>query len=119
LSDTIPAGAPVRITRPTRYSFYRSGDGTWQLGFREWTETTGSFSAPQPVAGPFLRNSDGRRSRFRYFASSGEELVGTGVERAVSRIRLLTYALTVAREAGQDSVRADSIDVALSHAVAR
>ena len=119
LADTIPAGAPVRITRPMRYAFYRSGDGSWQLGFREWSETTGSFSAPQPVAGPFLRNSDGRRSRFRYFASTGEELGGAGFEPSVSRIRLVVHALAVAREGGQDSVRSDSVDVALQRGVVR
>ena len=119
LPDTIPAGAPLRVTRPTRYAFYRSGDGSWQLGFREWSEASGSFSAPQPVAGPFLRNSDGRRSRFRYFDSTGEELAGAGFERSVSRIRILTYAMNTAHAAGQDSERVDSVDVALQRAIVR
>ena len=119
LTDTIPAGAPLRVTRPTRYAFYRSGDGSWQLGFREWSDGSGAFSAPQPVAGPFLRNSDGRRSRFRYFDSMGEELAGAGFERSVSRIRILTYAMNTAHAAGQDSVRVDSVDVALQRAVVR
>lgn len=118
LPDTIPAGAPLRVTRLTRYAFYRSGDGTWQLGFREWSDATGSFSAPQPVAGPFLRNNTGRRSRFRYFAGTGEELAA-GFEPFVSRVRVVTYALTAAREAGQDSVRSDSVDVALQRAIVR
>ena len=119
LADTIPAGAPLRVTRPTRYAFYRAGDGRWQLGFREWSEASGAFSTPQPVAGPFLRYADGRRSRFRYFDTAGEEVAGAGSERFVSRVRIMTYALNAARGAGQDSVRIDSIDVALQHAVAR
>lgn len=119
LADTIPAGAPLRVTRPVRYAFYRSGDGTWQLGFREWSETTGSFSAPQPVAGPFLRGSDGRRSRFHYFDSAGGELTGAGFEASVARVRAVTHALSLARQAGQDSVRSDSVDVALQRAIVR
>ena len=118
VTDTIPAGTPLRVTRPTRYAFYRSSDGTWQLGFREWSEATGSFSSPQPVAGPFLRQSDGRRSRFRYFGASGAELEGAAFERSVARIRLVTHVLALARDAGQDSVRSDSLDVALSRATA-
>ena len=119
LSDTIPAGAPLRITRATRYAFYRSGDGTWQLGFREWNESTNSFSAPQPVAGPLLRQSDGRRSRFLFFGETGEELTGNDFEARVTRIRIITHALSLARERGQDSVRSDSVDVALQRASAR
>jgi hypothetical protein len=119
LADTIPAGAPLRVTRPVRYAFYRSGDGSWQLGLREWSETSGSFSAPQPVAGPFLRYNDGRRSRFRYFASTGEELSRTGFEASVSRIRLVAHTLSLARDSGQDSVRSDSVDVALQRGLVR
>jgi hypothetical protein len=117
--DTIPAGTPIRVTRPIRYAFYRSGDGTWQLGLREWSEAAGAFSSPQPVAGPFLRNSDGRQSRFRYFGGAGEELADVGFERSVARIRLVAHARIVTREAAQDSVRSDSVDVALQHAIAR
>ena len=110
--DTVPAGAPLRVTRPTRYAFYRSGDGTWQLGFREWNDVAGSFSAPQPVAGPFVHGGS-QRSRFRYFDAAGQELTALGNERQVARVRIMTYSMTLAREAGQDSVRADSLDVAL------
>ena len=118
--DTVNALAPLRVTRQSRYSFYRSGDGTWQLGFREWNEGSGSFSAPQPVAGPFLRQADGRSSRFRYFAAEGAELaLDDGDTKRVARIRVITHAAALARERGQDSVRSDSLDVALQHARAR
>ena len=119
LNDTIPAGAPLRITRSTRYAIYRSGDGTWQLGFREWSESTGSFASPQPVAGPLLRQSDGRSSRFRFFGETGAELTGSDFEARVTRIRIVTHALSIARERGQDSVRSDSVDVALQRASAQ
>ena len=117
-ADTIPSGTPLRVTRPVRYAFYRSGGGTWQLGFREWTETIGTFSAPQPVAGPFVRAGDERRSRFHYFGRAGEELTGELADR-IARVRIVTHSLASAREAGQDSVRSDSIDVALQRAIVR
>ena len=116
LNDTIQAGSPLRVTRSTRYAIYRSGDGTWQLGFREWSESTGSFSSPQPVAGPLLRQTDGRLSRFRFFGDTGDELAGSDFEARVTRIRIIIHALSRARERGQDSVRSDSVDVALQHA---
>ncbi len=49
LPTTIGAGAPVRVTRRRRYVHYRAGDGTWQLGQREWSAALGAL---QPVAGP-------------------------------------------------------------------
>jgi len=117
--DTIPAGAPLRITRQTRYGVYRASDGSWQLGFREWNESSGSFSAPQPIAGPLLFRSGGRRSGFRYFDALGQELApanGTMDAKRVARIRITTQSLVAVRERGQDSVRSDSVDVALHHA---
>lgn len=119
-SDTIPAASPMRVTRQSRYSFYRSGDGTWQLGFREWSNASNSFSGPQPVAGPFLRQSDGRKSRFRFFDTVGTELSPDDeIDRRVARVRLITYSRAFTRERGQDSVRSDSLDVALQSARAR
>ena len=47
-------GAPVRFTRPVRYSLYRAADGDWYLGEREWNPTTVRFNTIQPVSGPFL-----------------------------------------------------------------
>lgn len=49
LPATVTAGAPVRVTRRRRYVHYRAGDGTWQLGQREWSTSVGAL---QPVAGP-------------------------------------------------------------------
>ncbi|MDQ2668682.1 MAG: type II secretion system GspH family protein [Gemmatimonadota bacterium] len=119
-TDTIPALTPLRVTRPSRFSFYRSADGSWQLGYREWNDASGSFSTPQPVAGPFLRSPDGRSSLFRYFDADATEIppaeIGTS---RVARIRVITHALAPGRERGQDSVRGDSIDIALQHARAR
>ena len=50
-ADTIPPGAPLRVTRRLRYAFYRSGDGSWQLG-------TSRVERRAPTGSP-------RRSRWR------------------------------------------------------
>ena len=113
-AESIHAGSPLRITRPARYSFYRSGDGSLQLGLREWSEAGHRFAPPQPVAGPFVARDVGGRSGFRYFDAEGAELpIGAdGVDAArVARVRVTVLA----HAAGQASadIRRDSIDVAL------
>lgn len=114
-ADTIPLGAPLRVTRPARYSFYRSGDGSWQLGLREWIAGD-RFGAPQPVAGPFLVRSGDRRSGFRYFGPNGEELAGGGAGAdagQVARIRVTVLTADPSSAGAPNVVRADSADVAL------
>jgi hypothetical protein len=116
-ADTIPAGALLRVTRPFRYVIYRSGDGSWQLGLREWSDATRRFAPPQPIAGPFARRLvNGERTGFRYFDAEGWELPagpsGAEVGR-IARIRITTVALVRAALAGGDSLYADSADVAL------
>ncbi|MEP6618210.1 MAG: hypothetical protein ABJE47_02800 [bacterium] len=116
-TDTIPAGSPIRITRQTRYAIYRASDGTWQLGFREWNDPTFQFAAPQPVAGPLLIRSGTRHSGFRYFDTTGAELLpsaGPVDVTRVARIRITAHSLVPDRSAGQDSVRTDSLDIALT-----
>ena len=51
------AGTVLRVTRPVRYSLYRSADGSWQLGARDWNTSTLRFNSIQPVAGPLLSPS--------------------------------------------------------------
>ncbi|MEO8620420.1 MAG: prepilin-type N-terminal cleavage/methylation domain-containing protein [bacterium] len=117
--DSIRAGTAIRVTRQTRYGVYRASDGTWQLGFREWNDPTGAFSAPQPVAGPLMLRSNGRSSGFRYFDNAGHELSpasGTMNVTSVSLVRITTQSLVATRNQGQDSVRTDSVDVALRNA---
>lgn len=115
-ADTIPAGAPLRLTRQTRYSLYRSADGSWQLGFREWNEATGAFASPQPVAGPLLLAAGTRRSGYRYYDAAGTEIVVTDGAPDVSRIariRITMRSIAATRDRGSDSVRTDSVDVGL------
>jgi prepilin-type N-terminal cleavage/methylation domain-containing protein len=115
--DTIQANVPLRVTRQTRYALYRSGDGTWQLGSREWSAATNVFAAPQPFAGPFIQKIAGRKTGFRYFDDAGVELTGTSGPidaTRIVRIRITAHSLLDFHERGQDSVRSDSVDVPLA-----
>ena len=115
-ADTIPAGAPLRVTRQTHYSLYRSSDGTWQLGFREWSEAAGTFPSPQPVAGPLLLAAGARRSGYRYFDALGQEIepiAGVADVTRIARIRITMRSVVSGRDRGTDSVRTDSVDVGL------
>ena len=117
--DTIQAGTPVRVSRQARYGTYRASDGTWQLGYREWSDPTHRFAAPQPVVGPLLPRNAARPSGFRYFDSTGTELLparGPIDVSLVAKIRVTANTLVPARTRLQDSVRADSVDVALRRA---
>ncbi len=116
--DTIRAGTPVRVTRHARYALYRSGDGSWQLGMREWVESSARFATPQPVAGPFLPRDGARLTGFRYFDSFGTELV-LGVEGApadrVRRIRTMTLSAVPGARDQEPAVLVDSVDAALAN----
>jgi hypothetical protein len=117
--DTVERGAPIRLTRQSRVSFYRAGDGTWQLGISDWSDALHAFASPQPVAGPLaLTTPAGARSGFRYFDAGGSELpVGLhGVNVAnVVRVRISVIA-PVRNSAGRiESYRSDSLDVAMRH----
>jgi hypothetical protein len=114
--DSIPYGAALRVTRAARYAFYRSGDGSWQLGLRDWSDATSRFAAPQPIAGPFLMRTRSPHTGFRYFTSNGTELLGDDLRTSGDRLALVRMTvLTLDRGGGmgRDSVRIDSIDVAL------
>lgn len=114
--DTVPAGAPLRVTRQARYTIYRASNGTFQLGLREWNPNAQNFSAPQPVAGPLLRLAGARRTGFRYHDRAGNEAVpvaGAIDVRQVARIRVTASTRVMTRSSADDSVRTDSVDVAL------
>jgi hypothetical protein len=118
-ADTIPFGSPLRITRPARYSFYRSGDGSWQLGLHEWIEATHRFAPPQPIAGPFVARAGSERTGFRFFDAGGLELpagaAGVDVGR-VARVRVTVLGVDRSARLAGDTLRRDSVDVALQRA---
>lgn len=117
--DTVPRGIPLRVTRQERFSFYRAGDGSWQLGISDWSDVLHAFAPPQPVAGPFTRvAADGARTGMRYFDASDAELPmgasGVAVTR-VARVRITVIAPFVEFAGARPSDRRDSLDVALYH----
>lgn len=120
-TDSVPASQPVRVTRPVRLSIYRAGDGTWQLGERELSETTGQLAGVQPVAGPFIRAlPSGEHTGFRYFAVDGRELrpdVDTSLTSRIARVRFTVLAprrdTAAAMPVSLAAVQRDSIDIAV------
>jgi hypothetical protein len=115
--DSITYGVPLRVVRPVRYAFYRSGDGSWQLGVRDWVESTGRFASPQSIAGPFLMRAGSARTGFRYYDADGVELGTGGAAIASGRVARVRITVLAADRAGADTVvRPDSLDVALQPA---
>lgn len=117
--DTVPRGAPLRLTRQARHSFYHAADGTWQLGISEWSDVLHAFPPPQPVAGPFVLVAPGGwRTGFRYFDAAGAALnveeQGTSVAN-IARVRVTLVAPGLIPGAAA-AFRRDSLDIALSRA---
>ena len=114
--DSIPFGAYLRVTRRSRYTFYRSGDGSWQLGLQEWVPETARLAAPQPVAGPFVMRTGRERSGFRYFDPSGAEIqpgeLANQIAR-VARVRMTVLMRAGANGSPSSEITRDSVDVAL------
>lgn len=129
LGDSLTAmpafGTPVRLTRRTRYSLYRSGDGQWYLGRR--TLGSAGWDVIQPVSGPLRAPRDSGlvlslwTTRGNRMASNGAMMPGAVVRNAVLdsllpvRIRMHMRALRLAgngtsRQPATDSL---SIDVTL------
>jgi type II secretory pathway pseudopilin PulG len=116
--ETIPRLAPLRVTRQVRLVIYRSGDGSWQLGLREWSPGAMALAAPQPVAGPLQRIApDGVRSGFRYYDASEVELHPASDRATIDRIARIQFTAvappsTTPGSATPPGVR-DSVDVVL------
>jgi hypothetical protein len=114
--DSLPFGAFLRVTRRSRYVFYRSGDGSWQLGLQDWVPATSRLAPPQPVAGPFVVRAQGARSGFRYFDKGGSEILPADLSREIARVARVR--ITVVMRIGSSgalgsAVGRDSVDVAL------
>jgi len=90
---TLSFGVPIRILRPLRISFYRSSDGKWYLGAKDWNGASAQFNGIQPVLGPFSPFSkDAEKSglRFVYRDRDGVELHEPIDTRRIGSIILLT-----------------------------
>jgi len=113
LSPTTAVGAPLRVTRPFRYSLYRGTDGRWYLGQRDWNSATATFNSIQPVGGPFLPPALGGLT-FRYLDSAGAALSTPVMNTrgiAAVQVSLRSDAKSATRalgSAGQRGARIDS-----------
>jgi prepilin-type N-terminal cleavage/methylation domain-containing protein len=110
-------GSAIRVTRPVRYSLYKSSDGSWQLGARDWNATTARFNTIQPVAGALLP-PPGRGLVFSYFDSGGVAVSNPGSTSAglaLIHIAARAQARTPSRVLGaKDAIRrVDSLDAAV------
>ena len=108
LAARVEPGSPVRITRPVRYSLYRSGNRRWYLGVRD--QRGGQWSGIQPVSGPYAAYGRERGGvEFAYLDAAGVPLAPDQIERAAR----ITLAL---RSVGADPLQpSDSagLDVAI------
>jgi prepilin-type N-terminal cleavage/methylation domain-containing protein len=81
-------GAAIRITRPWRYSIYKSSDGDWYFGAREWNSASMKFNTIQPVSGPF-RSAASHGMQFRYFDSAASVIPSGATDtRAIALIQV-------------------------------
>jgi hypothetical protein len=113
LSPALALGAPLRVTRPLRYSLYRGTDGRWYLGQRDWNSVTSTFNSIQPVSGPFRSPALGGLE-FRYLDSAGGALSAPvtntrAIAAVLANLRSDTKSATRAlASAGQRGARVDS-----------
>ena len=92
LNAALPAevgiGAVVRFTRPVRYKIYKESSGLWYLGLEEFT--SGSWSSPSPMAGPFRASAAGDAAQsglqFRFYDSLGVRVTNMALQQNVARI---------------------------------
>lgn len=109
----LPAGAPLRFTRPVRLSIYRGSDTRWYLGARDWNGLTERFNTIQPLAGPlrpYSADPDSTGLLFTYRDASGAVL-----DAPTDPLRIASITIT-ARAAGARRVDESVLVVALRNA---
>ena len=122
-TPAVRAGTVLRITRPVRYSLYKSADGSWQAGARDWNASLLRFNTIQPVAGPLLPPPE-HGLFFSYLDTNGaviekpaESLSAVSLIRIASRAQAKGPARVLgaggAGGAGGTLARAESLDVAV------
>lgn len=96
MPTTIQVGAPMRFTRPVRYSLYRATDARWYLGYSQFK--SGVWEAVQPVSGPYLAGdatTEGDRGlRFRLYNQAGTEVTNVAAAPTVTRVDIVVRGET-------------------------
>jgi len=88
----VRSGSIVHFLRRARYSFYRSSDNEWYLGYRRCgVAPPNACSAIQPVSGPYrpYRSSGGSGISFRYRDRFGVEITTAAQSRAVAQVDIV------------------------------
>jgi type II secretory pathway pseudopilin PulG len=117
----VRTGAIIRFLRRARYSFYKSSDGEWYLGYRRCSVGTPSSCASiQPVSGPYraYKGSSGPSGiAFRYYDVDGAQLTNSAQSASVSRVDIVLRGETAGNVALAGDTRKtwrDSVIVSVS-----
>lgn len=103
--DPVARGAPVQFVRRVRYSFYRSSDNKWYLGYRRCKATGPSVCGSiQPVAGPYdPYGGTSSGVAFRYFDRNGNALSESSDGSSLALVEIVVRGTS----AGHGSLRGD------------
>jgi len=113
-------GSIVHFLRRARYSFYRSSDGEWYLGYRRCgVSPPYPCSSIQPVSGPYrpYRSSGGSGVTFRYYDQYGADVTSVALSNSVARIDIILRGETASAVSLTGDARKiwrDSVVVAVS-----
>lgn len=99
-TSAVPAnvrvGAPMRFTRPVRYSLYQASDRLWYLGYEQFA--AGAWTGVQPVSGPYLAGDAAapadRGLEFRYFDEGGAAITAIADAARVARVDVVVRGQT-------------------------
>ncbi|MEQ1691054.1 MAG: hypothetical protein ABMA00_07215 [Gemmatimonas sp.] len=103
IAGNVATGTPVRVTRRTRFSLYRAGDGDWYLGRR--TRSAIGWDVVQPVAGP-LQSARDRGLELHVHDQQGSLLDSTAAAAATRA----SIVLRAPRRSGRASPRIVTVD---------
>jgi prepilin-type N-terminal cleavage/methylation domain-containing protein len=112
LDGALDVGPTVafRVLRRTRLSLYRSGDGAWYLGMRDWNSRAGTFNAVQPVAGPlasYQRDQTRTGLHFEFLDSLGRTV---SIARALAGEARALHVVTRAAGGSDSAIRLIGLD---------
>ena len=88
----VKKGSIIHFLRRARYSFYRSSDGEWYLGYRRCgVAAPYACSAIQPISGPYrpYRMGSGGGVTFRYRDKYGGDVTSVALSNTVARIDIV------------------------------
>jgi hypothetical protein len=120
-TSNVRAGAIIRFLRRARYSFYKSSDSEWYLGYRRCSVGTPSSCASiQPVSGPYRAykgSSNPSGIAFRYYDVNGAMLTNSTQSTSVTRVDIVLRGETAGNVALAGDTRRtwrDSVIVSVS-----